>query len=133
MAEGGASQCFDHVHVDLAVGPKGACLAEEPREADQVVGGVERHWEGKGRRGGEGGESEGREGRVRASRGTHTHRLTIASFHDLPHLIGHQVSTVSWHHLIVRSSAVVEVGGADLREALVRREVGRTCSEEQSS
>ena len=86
---------------------------------------------GTGRgRGGEGGESEGR---VRASRGTHTHRLTIASFHDLPHLIGHQVSTVSWHHFVVRSSAVMEVGGADLREALVRREVGRTCSEERSS
>ena len=61
MAEGGASQCLDHVHVDLAVGPEGACLAEEPREADQVVGGVERHWEGKGR-GGEGrGVREGRE------------------------------------------------------------------------
>ena len=70
---------------------------------------------------------------MRASRGTHTHRLTIASFHDLPHLIGHQVSTVSWHHFVVCSSVVMEVGGADLREALVRREVGRTCSEEQSS
>ena len=59
MAEGGATQCFNHVHVDLVVGPKGACLAEEPREADQVVGGVERHWDGKGREG-RGGESEGR-------------------------------------------------------------------------
>ena len=94
------------------------------QEAELWVRGGGREGEGKG------GE---REGRVRASRGTHTHRLTIASFHDLPHLIGHQVSTVSWHHLIVRSSVVMEVGGADLREALVRREVGRTCSEERSS
>ena len=59
MAEGGAPQCLDHVHVDLAAGPEGVCLAEEPREADQVVSGVERYWEGEGEGVGRGGEGGG--------------------------------------------------------------------------
>ena len=49
MAEVGPPQGPDHVHVDLAASTKGTGLAEEPGETDQVVGGVEGHWDGEGR------------------------------------------------------------------------------------